>query len=92
MRLPPIRAAPILIVAVVLAGCGGGGGGGLDPTPTATTTTPAAGGKTGTAVRSPAWPTYGGSASRAGVAAGAPPRQVAPALRRAVDGEVHAHR
>ncbi len=92
MCRPQIRAAPILLVAVALAGCGGGGGGGSNPTTTTTTTTtPSAGGKAGTAARSPAWPTYGGTASRAGVAAGAP---AAPKLRRrfarAVDGEVYA--
>ena len=91
----PLAGALLALVALLLVACGGSSGHGSpsgDARKRAGTGTPSRGG--GEAAASgdePAWTTYGGSASRAGVAPGAPS---APRLRRRfardVDGEVYA--
>jgi hypothetical protein len=92
---PPIPTALVALITVTLVACGGasrqstasggargGAGGGA---------TRGAGGDRAGGGSGPAWTTYGGSASRGGVAPGAP---AAPQLRRrfarAVDGQVYA--
>jgi outer membrane protein assembly factor BamB len=81
-----VMALPVLAAAFVLVACGDGAAS-TQTTARPATTAPAA----ATAAVGPSWPTYGGSASRAGVAQGAP---AAPQPRRrfeqAVDGQIYA--
>jgi outer membrane protein assembly factor BamB len=89
----PLAVAVLALVALALAACGGGGGQGSgSASPQATTSaTAGADGEATASARGPAWPTYGGSASRSGVVPGAP---ATPKLRRRfardVDGQVYA--
>jgi hypothetical protein len=86
---PPIAAALLALVAVAVLACGGASGQGSE----STHALPAGGGAptAGVSAGGGSWTTYGGGATRSGVAPRAP---ATPSLRRrfarAVDGEVYA--
>jgi hypothetical protein len=86
-----ILALLAVLLGLALVACGGASGQGSQRTGATAGTTTVATGPPGRAARTGAWTTYGGSAARAGVVAGAPssPR-LHRRFTRSVDGEIYA--